>query len=320
MAKNIRRVPPSIIDKILAFDQDDLVVACAKVLKLDDIPRYAHLGLAIREKDLTLPEPFVPSAEAGRFSRANIEGLEKVRKDLPKIAKEFEVESPNWGDSSNGTHTVVWTRMVYPRDFYAPKEVELSVSLIEKRGDTWTIKFAIEQVINRRTKNFEQELLYNLNLLQENIGAADVFPSAASLADYAATIRVDWQILPPGSVDEVVRRIIEGKRRVTPEQAAIIKERVSVMARLKPEAYVAGTDGFLRYFGAKFGDDFVVFENARYGNAIYLMYESWQELSKRSRVDLLTGDRESFDRIEHRDGWQQTLARKVSAYRDRHAR
>jgi hypothetical protein len=29
-------------------------------------------------------------------------------------------------------------------------------------------------------------------------------------------------------------------------------------------AYIAGTDGFLRYFGAKFGDDFVVFENVRF--------------------------------------------------------
>ena len=41
------------------------------------------------------------------------------------------------------------------------------------------------------------------------------------------------------------------------------------MQEAPPEAYIRGTDGFLRYFG----DDFVAFENARYGNAPYIMYE-----------------------------------------------
>lgn len=315
--KNIRTIPPSLLEKIRAFDQDDIVVACAKLLREADIPRYSPLGLAIVEGQLTLPAPSLPNPAAGKFSRANVEGLEKVRRDLPKIPKELEIESPNWGDSSNGTHTVTWTRQVYPREFYPPKEVPLSITLLEKKSDAWVVKFAIDQVISRRTGSFEQELLYNLNLLQENVGAADVFPSAASLAEYAATVRVDWQILPPGTVDEVVRNMLQGKRSVTPEQESTIKERVAVMARLKPQAYIAGADGFLRYFGAKFSEDFVVFENAQYGNALYLMYESWEDLSKRSRVELLAGDRNSFDRIVHRDGWAEELKRKVSAYREK---
>ena len=35
------------------------------------------------------------------------------------------------------------------------------------------------------------------------------------------------------------------------------------MHRLRPESYVIGTTNFARYFGAKFGDDFVAFENNR---------------------------------------------------------
>ncbi len=313
--KNIRRIPDSILYKIHAFDQDDVVVACAKVIRSEDVVRYAHLGLVLMGDDLALPSPSVPPVESGRFSRANVEGWEKVRTDLPKIQKTYSFEAPDWGDWSNGSHTVSWDRLVYPRDFYPPKEVELSVSLIRKEQAGWTLKFAIDQVLNRRTTNFEHELLYNLNLLQENVGTADVFVSVATLAEYAATVRVDWQILPPGSVDEVVRAIVEGKRGISPEQESTIKERVAVMSHLMPDAYIAGTDGFLRYFGAKFGDDFVVFENARYGNALYLMYSSWQELSKKSRVELLSGDRADFDRIEHRDGWQERLKRSVDEYR-----
>ena len=316
MPKNINKIPPIIIERIRTFGQDDVVVASVKLLRVEDIPRYSGLGLTLVEGKLVTPSPAVPNPNAGRYSLANVEGKEKIRKDLPMVFKTFEVELPNWGHSSSGTHPVSWTREVYQREFYPPKEVELSVTLLEEQNGAYVVKFAIDQVINRRTKNFEQELFYNLNLLQENIGAADVFQSAASLAEYAATVRVDWQILPPGTVDEVVRKMLVGKRGVTPKQEEVMKERITVLSQLKPEQFIAGSDGFLRYFGAKFADDFVVFENLRYGNALYLMYESWQELSKRSRVELLSGPRESFHRILHNDGWKLQLKGYVQAFKD----
>jgi hypothetical protein len=277
--------------------------------------RYSHLGLSIVNGELKLPNPAIPNPTAGRYSRANVEGYEKRRTDLPKIQKEYSFEAPDWGDWSNGSHTVSWERYVYQKDFYPPKEVELSASLLEKKDDGFIIKFAIEQVINRRMPDFEQELLYNLNILQENIGAVNVFPSAASLAEYTATIQVDWQIFPPGTVDDVVKNILRGKRGISPDEEKIIRERVSAMSELRPEAYVTGTDNFLRYFGAKFGDDFMVFENVHYGNAIYVMYDNWQELSKKSRIELLKGPRDKFERIEHREGCEGRLKWLVSEYR-----
>jgi hypothetical protein len=315
--RNLLKVPQKILDRIRTFDQDDVVVACVKLIQPDDVPRYSSLGLSFTGGRLVIPEPRVPNPSAGRFSLANVEGYEKIRKDLPKILKTFSVETPNWGDWSNGSHTVDWTREVYRRDFYPPKEVELSILLLEEQSGGYVLKFAIDQVINRRTQNFEQELLYNLNLLQENVGAVNVFPSAASLAEYTATMRVDWQILPPGTVDDVIRQMLRGKSRVTPEQEETMRARITVMSRLKPEAYIAGSDGFLRYFGAKFGDDFVAFENIRYGNAIYVMYDSWQELSRKTRIELLSGPRDSFQRIEHRAGWESRLEALVQAHRSR---
>jgi hypothetical protein len=147
------------------------------------------------------------------------------------------------------------------------------------------------------------------------VGAADIFQSTTTLAEYAATVRVDWQLLPPGSVDEVFAAMTAGKQEITAEQAAVMKLRLQVMSRLKPEAFVTGTEGFLRYFGAMFGDDFVVFENLQYGNAIYVMHENWQALSQRSRVELLAGDPNSFERIIHREGWVQQLSARVQEYR-----
>lgn len=315
MTKNLLKVPKHLLDRISAFDQDDVVAACAKLLTENDIPKYAHLGIALKDGELQLPQPFLPSARAGRYSAANMFGKEKKRTDLPKVKKSYSFFAPNFGDWSKGSHLVSQDREVYLVDFFPPKEVNMVISLVEKKGNGFIVRFAIDQVINRRTHNFEQELLYNLNILQENIGASDVFPSEATLAEYAATVRVDWQILPPGDVAEVMRAMLKGRPPITVQEASQMQERLAVLNRLRPENYVAGSDGFLRYFGAKFGDDFVAFENVRYGNAIYLMFENWQELSRRSRVDLLAGPRDEFIRLEHRDGWQDQLKAQVEEYR-----
>jgi len=89
-----------------------------------------------------------------------------------------------------------------------------------------------------------------------------------------------------------------------------------VLQRLNPQNYIAGTSEFLRYFGAKFGDEFVVFENLNYGNAMYVMYEQWEALSRRSRVDLLKGPRNGFERIPHKDGWEKRLESLLRLYRE----
>jgi hypothetical protein len=233
------------------------------------------------------------------------------------IQKEFGFWAPDWGDWSNGEHWVSHTRDVYQRDFIRPKEVELSMAIVGERDGGWLIKFAIDQVINRRTPDFESELLYNLNLLQENVSAVDVFESDADMEQYAARIRVDWQILPPGTVDEVMAQMLRGKGAITDAERNVMRERVAVINDLKPEAFVTGSDAFLRYFGAKFGDDFVVFENLRYGNALYVMHEGWEVLSQKSRLELLAGPRDAFDRIPHAGDWAGQLRGRVQKYRSR---
>jgi hypothetical protein len=315
MKKNLLKIPPLILERIQAFDQDDVVAACAKLIPPNEIARYAHLGISIENGALKLPAPALPPGNAGRYSTANRFGYDKKRTDLPKVRKTFSFLSPNYGDWSKGSHVVSHDREVYQVDFYPPKEVTLSVSLVERRGENYVLRFKIDQTINRRTPNFEKELLYNLNLLQENVGATDVFPSEATLAEYAATVRVDWQILPPGKVGEIMAAMLKGKPPITPDEARVMEERLTTLNKLKPEAFITGTDGFLRYFGAKFGEDFVAFENVRYGNAIYLMFDDWKEVSQRSRVDLLAGARDRFLRIEHRGEWKEQLEAQVDYYR-----
>lgn len=307
--KNLRKVPDAVLAKLNKLtDVDDVVVACVKRLAREDVQNYAHLKVRLENNAVVIPPPGPPPGNRGKYSDANINGREEIRKDLPKTTKSVVIQAPNWRGS--GTHDVWQTREVYVRDLIPPKQVNLSIEILqaEADGSRFTLKFAIDEVLNRKALGFETELLYNLNILQENVGAADVFPSAASLAQYVETIRLGWQILPPGNLDEAIRQMLDGKRgAVSQEQEKTMRERLAVMERLKPQKYIAGTSEFLRYFGAMFEDDFVAFENIQYGNALYIMFENWEALSRRSRVDLLRGERDGFERILHVEGWADKL-------------
>lgn len=313
--KNYRKVPADLLAKITKLQVDDVVVACVKRLKPADIATYAHLGLTLDNGAVSIPPPTVPPARMGKFSDINVNGKEVVRRDLPMITKTVIIEAPNW--RGYGTHDIWQSRDVYQRDFIPPKELSLSMGLLKEdsNGPEFTVKFAVDEVLSRGAADFDSALLYNLNLMQENVGAVDVFASTATFADYVKTIHVDWEILPLGKVDEVLKRMLQGKRPVSSQQQQVMKARLQVMEHLNPQGYIAGTNEFLRYFGAKFEDDFVAFENLNYGNAIYVMYDKWEELSQRTRVDLLKAKTEGFERVLHTDGWETRLKMLLDEHR-----
>jgi hypothetical protein len=152
--------------------------------------------------------------------------------------------------------------------------------------------------------------------LQENVWAADAFESTASMEDYGKTVKVDWEILPPGKIDNVMTKMLMGKGPITDTERKQMKARLEGMAKLEPKAYIAGASGFARYFGAMFEDDLVAFENLEYGNALYVMYEDWATLSQRSRTELLKGPSEGFERILHTKGWETQLVGCIQARRN----
>ncbi|HEX3678258.1 MAG TPA: hypothetical protein VHU90_00905, partial [Galbitalea sp.] len=74
--------------------------------------------------------------------------------------------------------------------------------------------------------------------------------------------------------------------------------------------------GLQKYIGYKFGDDFVAFENPRIGNALYLLYGNWEELSQLSRTELLSSRQGEFDRIIHSARWFDQLRKAVYSWRN----
>lgn len=315
--RNLLKIPDWILAKAENFSDDEFVAACVKRISIPEVEagRYAHLDIKFEGEELQFPESRLPSARAGRYSLRNAYSHTLVRKDLPKITRTYSMEVPNFGDWSKGSHTVDIPRQVYRRDQIPPKRMKIAIELLEEeKADegSFVFKFRVDEVMVKGGQNLLSDLLFNLNLLQENVGSTDVFPANATLADYLRTIQVNWEILPPGERERNMAKMLSRISTPSPEVRERFEERYDLLAELKPIAFVKGTGGFRRYFGAKFADDLVVLENMEYGNAIYIMFEEWQSLSKKSRTELLEGDTKGFVRIIHKPGWDSRLRELVA--------
>jgi hypothetical protein len=311
MRKNINKIPKDIYIKLETITDKNIVVGCAVKFKAEDIlsGKLMHLGIILTSDGLQFPSSIIPSEDNGKYSNININGQEIVRDDLPKETHYNSIETPNWGDSYNGTHTVNLPYKKYPREFRSPRELEILISCknIEPNLPNYIIAFQVQEVLEKNSKDFKNKLFENLNLLQENIGTFGVEASDVPLTEYAKSLHVSWEILPPGTLDDTIQRIFHGKTPTTQEKDAA-KERYEFFQSLKPKSLVYGHSGFRRYFGALIEDNLVIFENITYGNAIYILFDNWEELSKRSRIDLISGKfGTSFERVIHTRGWKDEV-------------
>lgn len=225
---------------------------------------------------------------------------------LTSDTKTYSWETPNFGDASTyGSHTRYQDREVYPQQVFEPRHLKIVTDILSNTGgDTVLVRFSIDQMLNRTRDGFHNDLLMCLNILQENTGVASVYPSNATKEDFAATVMLDWEVFPPGTIENVLSRMTKGQNW-NPANNDKVAERKALFDTLKPQAYLCGTGRFGSYFGAQLADDFVVFENLHYGNALYVLYENWPEIAKRSRLDFLKGTDEKFDRFLHVQGWQK---------------
>jgi hypothetical protein len=317
--KNIRKVPKQVVLALKSLPRH-VVAGVARHFSNHDLTRGAlrHLGVRLkRDGTLVLPPDglVVPPAGGGKVSAENVEGKEVIRKDLGLEHHTTSHDSPNWGDWSNGSHTVELPYEKYPRGYVPPRENTIRVQVAGAVGKSDTVLvFEVSEVLDKKASDFESRLLFCLNLLQENVGACGLQKSGASTADYAATLRVSWDILPPGECDETMARVFRG-RRPSREEKDTFRERYEYLRRLSPQNYVVGSSGFSRYFGALIRSDLVVFENMSYGNAVYIMYGDWRTLSQRNRLELLSGRfGNDFDRVVHQKGWK-TAGRALVAAR-----
>lgn len=318
MKKNIRKIPEGIKLRLKKIDNRYVIAACGRLFSDAEIAagKMNHLNISFLDNKLQIPDSVMPTAESGKYSEWNINGREIIRRDLPIETHYNAVESPNWGDESNGTHTVDLPYQAYPRDEIAPglRRIRLKAAPSSGQSGRKLLVFEVDRVLDQEDPKFKEKLLEDLNLLQENVGACGIQKSNASINDYLRGIHVSWEVLPPGTKDEVVARIFQ-KHNPSPEEKRSVEERYDFLMSLKPQSLIFGTSGFERYFGALLSRNLVVFENVAYGNAIYIMFDDWKKLSQLTRIQLLSGRYgRDFERVIHASGWKgkvrEVVARK----------
>lgn len=309
---NYRKIPSFVQDALSEIHSDLIAVSATKKVNRSDLEagRYSHVGLSADGSTILTTGPIQPPADAGKWSARNAYGWDRKREDWPMVQKTWTFESPNFGDGArNGWTMRSWTRDVYQHQIFEPQGMTIEASILEDRGgEQVVVKFALKPILSRTMPEFDLMMLWALNVLQENTGVTGAFASDATREEYIATITLDWQIFPPGTADDVVARLLGTEHPTSmPDFEKHVRERVLLFENFEPKAYIRGHGSFGTYFGAQFADDLVVFENLKYGNAVYLLYQDWDEASQRSRLDLLRDQDAHFDRVVHTDGWQDRL-------------
>ncbi|RPJ76641.1 MAG: hypothetical protein EHM20_07190 [Alphaproteobacteria bacterium] len=311
MKKNLRKIPPEILEKVKNISSRYLVVSATKKYKTGQLfgGILLHLGVSLDEKGLHFPKYIVPSGDQGSYSNRNINGEEIIRKDLKKRTGYSSIEAPNWGDPYKGYHTVDLPYEYYPKEFIPPIETEILLYSPNTRPslEEYILVFKVNEVLDKTSPQFKRMLLRNINLMQENIGAIGVESSDKPMREYITTLNLSWEILPPGTKDEAINRLFKG-REISREERDVAEDRYKYFMSLRPSRLIYGSSGFRRYFGAMIREDLVVFENILYGNAVYIMFTNWKELSKKTRLELLSGKYgKEFDRVQHKKGWKTTV-------------
>jgi len=305
--KNVREIPQRVLDKIDKIDSSDIIVFASKEFTAESLKEniLSHLNIKLTDKGLDYPNEILPPVNQGIFSRKNADGYEIKRKDLGiQTVGYVTTEAPNW--RGYGTHDVSRPVKGYPRDYISPTNYTIKIEALSDKPNQskYMIKFEINNVLKKGSANFEDDLFYCINLLQENVGACDAAKAGMVFSEYIETIHLSWEILPPGQIDKAITLIFKGKK---PSQKRIddTTDRLKFFQSLRPKNIVIGTSGFARYAGALIKNDLIVFDNMSYGNAVYVMFKNWEDLSKKSKTELLNGRcYEDFERIPHNSDWK----------------
>lgn len=320
MRKNFIRIPSSIAEKVTCLSSD-FVAGIVLDLTENDFSNSKCAALKIEKQDdglISYIPQFVPHLSKGRFSKKNIEGYRIRYPEEPKVSKTYYAgERPIFGNYSNGTFSLYITRMVVPYDEIPPKEISFVIRLINPESTTghYLFKICTNQIFHHGMENLNSELFFHLNLLQENFGAVDVFEADLNDEDLSNTVQLNWDIFPPGERDADLARITSGLRNISEARNQEISERYSFLRGQEPEKIIVGNSGMLRYFGAQFSENLVVFENVTYGNAVYVLFENWRELSRLSRMEIQNRPKDQYIRIKHIGDWQTRIRNIITAKR-----
>lgn len=258
-------------------------------------------------------DTILPRGVFGSISLFNAEGKEFVHKDRP-METAYRSAEWHWTEFHGPYERVERSKIVdvpykrYPRTFIDPPAVELS---IVKISENEALVVAPKVVYSN---DYEKILLHTINLFLEIFGRLEFFTENLDQIVKTSLRRLNWKILPPGErpwqkLKEEIKEIIE---KAPKGNRPVIEYRLGTINKYKPDFTAVGIAGFDGYIVLGFvNKKNYILESLYYGNATYVFNENWEELSKKTKAEILNSKLQS-DRIIHRENWENKINKWVN--------
>lgn len=258
--------------------------------------KFLQLGFS---NNLNIGETLLP-ASIGPITRFNSLGRETPDKTKPKEIKYREIEWcwEQWA-GYNRTKKVCDNRLVpyerWPRILYIPPSIQLTISKNEN---------GIVTVVAPRTKyhkEYEKDAVHKINLFLEIFNMCEILDEN-QLPIIKTTKSLNWTILPLGK-----KPWLEQKNLLKPlldlvtdnRSRPVVQSRLEDINSLNPEFTAIGNQGFSGYVIFGFPEkNIYILESAFYGNAIYVFNNKWEDLSKKTKAEIIQNNLQ-IDRITH---------------------
>lgn len=272
------------------------------------LDRFSNVLRRVGFTDFKNGHSILPSFDFGPVSLFNAEGKFIKHKDRPMETAYRTIEW-RWKEWHGPYDRIERSRLVdvpykrYPRTFIEPPSIEFTIVQTDDMG-----KILVGPTLDYVVAN-EQEIVHAINLFLEIFGECQFFTEELDEINKLPVKKLNWKILPPGErpwpqlkkeVQVIINEAPKGNR-------VIIEYRLETINKYKPNFAAVGEGGFRGYIVLGFDNkNLYVFENVRYGNAMYLFDRNWRELSKKTKAEILNKQLQ-LDRIIHKEGWDSKI-------------
>jgi hypothetical protein len=308
---NFRKLPNKLSLKLKTIKDNHIIVGTKITIPVSELyNKYVYLELPSQELlQLNQSIVYLPASSRGQYSKRNIIGKTVTLKNKDKVEKSWAIEGPNYGDYSKGTHTAIISKKVFQKETEFPKNLSIKITPTQINKSEIMFKFEINKILDKNSDYFKDDLLFFINLLQENVKDIDVFPLDKEEDDnlQKETEFVDWELLPFGTKD--ILNLISKKINKSDVNKKQTTDRIKFFSnqKLPIDHYISGTGSFDRYFGMYLKNEIVILEDFNYGNATYVFNQNWKKFSKMSRTDLMHLKSNEIERIIHNNNWSTRL-------------
>lgn len=282
-----------------------------KLLSDVDHDEYFCLGIElthdinnqIEDKFISLDEgdEIFPAPIYGIMSRRNAIGEYIPQKTQPK---EIAYRANSWrltdwnGHVHSGVTYIPYKR--YPRKFIEPKEFKI----VLKEIPTGEKILLISKKFQKGKDN--DEVIYAANLCLELFGSVETFKYNEQSIILNKIESVNWEILPIGdTIWPKLNEFINSKK--SNSEAELSVQRLQYFQEQNPSRILQGIGGYLGYLIFVYDDIGIsILEAIGYGNATYIFDDNWEELSKLTKKEIISG-KLALDRIIHNNSWNKKV-------------